>query len=251
MIIKILFRKFRIAVIHLLTCHTKNMPTNDYIVFAPHPDDETFGCGQLIAEMTSCGRDVFVVFLSSGGASHGRCCDLKPEEIEKARCQKAKEILTDLGVRLDNIFFMNMSDGELAGTIPPAYQKIKQLVESKNAATLLAPHPQEGWHDHEAVSALAAQLAAETKKELFYFCVWFYFSMPFRKFHHVKWRKAYSVCQPDAWQKKRAACQKYLTHLAPCGNPYAGVLPDELIEAISHKNELFFKKEFKNNEKSE
>lgn len=241
--LKSLFRRVRIWTIRTL-CGKRSLDLTSLgalCILVPHPDDEVFGCGQLISILTSQGKNVFIVFFSCGGASHIGCCDLKPEGVEKARCQKAKEILTDLGVQEKNIFFMNMPDGELAGSIPSAYQKIKQLVTSFTGATLLAPHPQEGWSDHEAVAKLAEQLAVETKKELFYYCIWFYFSMPFRKFHHVEWRKAYSLHQPDAWQKKTAACRKYLAHCAPCGKPYTGVLPDELIEAISYRNELFFK----------
>ena len=241
MTFKDVFRKFRIAVIHLLVPRASGMPVTDYVVWAPHPDDETFGCGQLIAEMTSRGKEVSVVFFSSGGASHNGCCDLSPAAIESARNQKAKEVLSNLGVRAENIFFLNMPDGELAGCIPSAYQKIKQLLAGMNPAAIIAPHPQEGWKDHEAVAELAQKLAADTGKELFYYCVWFYFSMPFRKFHHVQWSKAYSAGTSASWRKKFAACQKYLTHTAPCGKPYAGVLPDELISAVLYRKEFFFR----------
>ena len=241
--VKSLFRRFRISIIHLLACYTKSMPITDYVILAPHPDDETFGCGQLIAEMASRGKEVFLIFFSGGGASHNGCCDLSSFAIETTRCQKAKEILSDLGVRAENMFFLNMPDGELAGSIPSAYLKIKQLIVNMTAATILAPHPQEGWRDHEAVSALAQKLATDTGKILFYYCVWFYFSMPFRKFHHVQWRNACFVHHPEAWRKKTAACRKYLSHLAPCGKPYAGVLPEELIDAISYSKELFFQKQ--------
>lgn len=210
-------------------------------ILAPHPDDETFGCGQLIAEMTARNKTVSVIFFSSGGGSHKGCCNLPTSEIEAERCRRAKAILADLGVRAENIIFLNMPDGELTESIPPEYDKIKQLVESQPSAVLLAPHPQEGWRDHGAVAALARKLAEGTKKELFYYCVWFYFSMPFRKFHHVQWSKAYSVGSSAAWRKKDEACRKYLTHIAPCGKPYAGVLPAELISAVLYRKEFFFR----------
>ena len=237
-----MFRYFRIWTIQKLSGKRILDPDSlgPVCILAPHPDDETFGCGQLIAEMTSRGKEVSVVFFSGGGASHDGCCDLSPAAIEAARSEKAKEILSDLGVRAESMSFLNMPDGELAGCITSAYSKIKQLPAVTTAATILAPHPQEGWKDHGAVAALAQQLANETKKDLFYYCVWFYFSMPFRKFHKVQWRKAFSVHQPAAWQKKMNACQEYLTHRAPCGKPYAGVLPDELIKAVQYQREFYF-----------
>lgn len=240
--IKTFFRKFRIAVIRLLSWRTEDMSVADYIVLAPHPDDETFGCGQLISKMISSGKEITVVLFSGGGASHHGCCDLAPDEIATARLRKAEEILTELGVGKENIVSMDLPDGKLSCSIHAEdYDKIKKLAEDKKSAAILAPHPQEGWADHMAVAALAQRLAEDSGKELFYYCVWFYFSMPFRKFHLVKWGNAYFVHRPDAWQKKRAACQKYLAHYAPCGKPYAGVLPDELIGAVQHNKEIYFK----------
>ena len=240
--LKSVFRRFRLWVIQRL-CGKRPLAVDSLgavCILAPHPDDETFGCGQLIAEMTARNKEVSVIFCSSGGASHKGCCNSPASAIEAARCQKAKEILADLGVRAENIVFLNMPDGELTEAIPPGYDKIKQLVERKTSAALLAPHPLEGWRDHEAVAELARKLAADTPKELFYYCVWFYFSMPFRKFHKVQWAKAYSAGTSASWRKKDEACRKYLTHIAPCGKPYAGVLPDELIKAVQYQREFYF-----------
>ncbi len=40
------------------------------VVVAPHPDDETLGCGVLIAAKRRLGAEVAVVFLTDGAASH-------------------------------------------------------------------------------------------------------------------------------------------------------------------------------------
>jgi LmbE family N-acetylglucosaminyl deacetylase len=39
---------------------------NTILVFAPHPDDEVFGCGGVMAKRIFEGYDVFVVFLTDG-----------------------------------------------------------------------------------------------------------------------------------------------------------------------------------------
>jgi LmbE family N-acetylglucosaminyl deacetylase len=40
------------------------------LVIAPHPDDETFGCGGLIAKTVSLGGHVFVMVVSAGDLTH-------------------------------------------------------------------------------------------------------------------------------------------------------------------------------------
>ena len=40
------------------------------VVLAPHPDDETLGCGGLIALKRSLGAPVRVIFMTDGAGSH-------------------------------------------------------------------------------------------------------------------------------------------------------------------------------------
>ena len=41
--------------------------------------------------------------------------------------------------------------------------------------------------------------------------------------------------------KKKSAIDAYIKPLAPCGNPYSGVLPEALHKANSWNRELYFK----------
>jgi LmbE family N-acetylglucosaminyl deacetylase len=43
---------------------------NVVMVLAPHPDDETLGCGGLITELTAKGRPPVVVVVTDGTGSH-------------------------------------------------------------------------------------------------------------------------------------------------------------------------------------
>ena len=40
------------------------------LVVAPHPDDESLGCGGLIAKLAASGSAFCVLFVTDGGASH-------------------------------------------------------------------------------------------------------------------------------------------------------------------------------------
>ena len=59
-------------------CSTDDLlaPAGAVLVIAPHPDDETLGCGLAIRAALAAGRDVAVLLLTGGGASHpaSRAC---------------------------------------------------------------------------------------------------------------------------------------------------------------------------------
>ncbi len=59
------------------------------IVFAPHQDDETLGCGALIAHKRNDGQPVHVVFLTDGSCSHPNHPRVTPVEIAELRAQEA------------------------------------------------------------------------------------------------------------------------------------------------------------------
>jgi LmbE family N-acetylglucosaminyl deacetylase len=40
------------------------------VVFSPHPDDETLGCGSTIIKKKRLGADVTIVFMTDGSKSH-------------------------------------------------------------------------------------------------------------------------------------------------------------------------------------
>ncbi len=50
----------------IIPYHVSSPPGERVLVLAPHPDDETFGCGGTIRLLLSAGRQVRVIFLTSG-----------------------------------------------------------------------------------------------------------------------------------------------------------------------------------------
>lgn len=48
-------------------------------VLAPHPDDESLGCGGALAAAVESGQDVTVVALTDGSGSHPKSKEFPPE----------------------------------------------------------------------------------------------------------------------------------------------------------------------------
>lgn len=246
------------------------------LVVAPHPDDETFGLGGLVASWTSSGQqvefvcEVHVLFLTSGGKSHSSCCSIPPKDLESRREVTARTATALLGVRDENLHFFSLRDGELPHPGKPGFtdvtNRIAKLIEEVRADAVYAPHPLEGWSDHVAAECLARtaiQVVSDgasgmvkrlsLRPRLFHYCVWLWFSMPLRNVWKIAWRTAVtfngsSVDFPDskdgirksAHQAKLNAMRIYLEDICPCGRPSCGVLPEDLLDALEWKRELFF-----------
>jgi LmbE family N-acetylglucosaminyl deacetylase len=65
------------------------------MIAAPHPDDEVLGCGGSIACHADAGRQVFVLYLSSGERG---CPDCPPANARALREQEAAQAMETLGI---------------------------------------------------------------------------------------------------------------------------------------------------------
>jgi LmbE family N-acetylglucosaminyl deacetylase len=81
------------------------------IVFAPHQDDETLGCGGVIRKLINLGNAVLVVFLTDGSTSHARY--LPSNELINLRRGEALNACEVLGVQDSFIQFLEFPDGQL------------------------------------------------------------------------------------------------------------------------------------------
>lgn len=66
------------------------------LLFAPHPDDETLGCGASIAALADKGIAVQVVLVTDGGASHPASILYPPARLAALRLEELKAALNIL-----------------------------------------------------------------------------------------------------------------------------------------------------------
>ena len=226
-----------------------NSFTRKIVVIAPHPDDEVLGCGGLIAQAARKGVNVKVIVLSGGGAAHDNCCGISGEDVKRERRKLTTESLRNLGLRSDKITFLDWEDGKLPLHDHPDFgskaDELSKLLAQLKLVDVFCPHPFEGWPDHVAAQEITREAIkrSDGKTTLYYYCVWFWVSMPLRKGLMCDWRNAVALDISDVYAQKQKAINEYMRPCAPCGNPWSGVLPEELIKAFQWKKELFFKAE--------
>ncbi len=115
------------------------------MVVAPHPDDESIGCGGSICNHVAGGDPVTVAYLSSGerGLAH-----LAPEEAVRVREAEAEAAASVLG--LSGTEFLRLPDSLLGSCVDEAAARLAGVVEESRPELLYLPHPQESHPDHAA-----------------------------------------------------------------------------------------------------
>jgi len=130
----------------LIPFHSTDLTGKRVLVFAPHPDDETIGCGGALALHTMAGDPVKVVFLTNGvkGDTSGNM--VRGEYVELRRSE-AVEACALLGIT--DIEFWPYEDRFLAGS-RGALRRMMDLIESFRPELVYAPSPLEFHPDHRA-----------------------------------------------------------------------------------------------------
>ena len=221
--------------------------TGNLLVIAPHPDDEAFGCGGLLAQRKRSGQDAHIFFLTEGETSHLGCCTVPEDLIGSTRHALAFNANAALGISRDKLHFLDGKDGHLPRTGEKGFfkfaEKVADRIERCRPEAIFCPHPFEGWSDHIAAEELtgAAINRLSYEPQLFYYCVWFWYGMPLNRAWHVKWRNARLLDITGQLSLKKRAVNIYLQAKAPCGAPWVGKLPPEFLRAFDWGKELFFK----------
>jgi len=80
------------------------------LIVAPHQDDETLGCGGLIATASALGLRPRVAYLTDGAASHQGSQAWPPKRLAERRRREAIAALDVLGVGESDILFLDWAD---------------------------------------------------------------------------------------------------------------------------------------------
>jgi len=130
------------------------------LVVAPHPDDESLGCGGAIGLLRRYGQHVHVVFVSDGVLSHPHSRRYPAARLRALREDEARGALDVLGVPRARVSFLRLPDRgvplEDAPGFADAVARLRAMVEKTAPATVLTPWRRDPHPDHRATSALVA-----------------------------------------------------------------------------------------------
>ena len=144
------------------------------LVLAPHPDDETFGCGGTIRMLAESGIAVDVAFLTRGeqgleaGMPHSQETS---RQLAEVRSREARAACDVLGVRA--VHFLNGSDTRLKDE-PQLAPVIAAMLLKESYQRVFCPWPQDAHDDHQATFELLRQavIASQFSAKYWLYEVW-------------------------------------------------------------------------------
>lgn len=146
------------------------------IVFAPHPDDETLGCGGTIAKRISEGYEVLVVLMTDGRFGlkiFGVDSDPTPEELKEIRRKEVQKALKILGVPESNIFFLDFEDSSLKYNRKLVEAKVWAILEKNPPVEVYFTSSEDLNLDHRATNWILLDALKKSEFELakYQYCI--------------------------------------------------------------------------------
>lgn len=169
------------------------------VVFAPHPDDEVYGCGGSILKWMEQGHDVHIIYVTDNCAliSWGRknnelieeeakeYINLTEEEIGKIGLEEARKAAKAFGFPKSNLHLFEFHDQDAMNRINEGIKLIKPII--KDADRLVIPSDNNNHPDHQATHIMAKTAAQElnlTNVEIYVYTLYNVLKAPIEK--HVK-----------------------------------------------------------------
>lgn len=133
------------------------------LIVAPHPDDETIGCGGLLA---GYGAQCSVLLMTDGRQGAPSDYDGK-EDICEVRKRELRQALREAGT--DRLFCLDAPDGNLKGRHAGLHE-----IDLKGYTYVFVPNPWENHDDHRAACALIKKelKRQKSKAKLMQYEVW-------------------------------------------------------------------------------
>lgn len=143
----------------------RSLAAKRILVVAPHPDDESLGCGGLVASLAPLGRRFHAVFVTDGGASHRNSPSWPRERLAAQREREAAEALRRLGLGDESRTFLRLPDAAMPAAGAPghaeALQAFAAVVRDFRPDLALLPWRRDPHCDHRDTHALAQAAFAE------------------------------------------------------------------------------------------
>ena len=236
------------------------------IVFAPHPDDETLGCGGTIVRKLAQGARVEVIYLTDGSGSH----DLIPaNELAAIRRAEALKACGVLGLDDRQVRFLDLKDGHLAEQEAEGLTRVGAVLRESAAEEVFVTHRQEPSPDHAAANHIVRRAVRKIGRPMMVweYPIWCWNSWPWIGLSKGSWRHPWAVAKAvgrgmpslslltgcnsavDVGQQlevKRAALAQHRTQVTRYnGDPGWGVLGDfaegRFLEMLFQPYEPFFR----------
>ena len=135
------------------------------LILAPHPDDESLGCGGLIAEACRVGWPPVVAILTDGSRSHPNSRAYPAERLRALREQETQEAMAELGLPPERLAFLGYADTRAphrGEALVNAAKRVCALVDAWGCSIIATSWRHDPHCDHAAAAAIGAAASKVT-----------------------------------------------------------------------------------------
>ncbi len=145
------------------------------LVLAPHPDDESLGCGGILLEAAARGVQAHIAWLTDGAASHPGSAAWPPQRLAARRREEAMAAAAILGVRPAQLLFLQAPDGDAPHEGPDfaaLAARLAAFCSECGVRTMAASWIGDPHGDHGAAAKLARSVCARLGLRHYAYPVW-------------------------------------------------------------------------------
>ncbi len=221
------------------------MGAGPILVLAPHPDDETLGCGGLIATAVALGRAVHVLVLTDGTGSHPRSAAYPAAMLRALREAESRQAAAALGLSESHVQFLGLPDTQAPHAGEAAEQAARAIAghaQAMGATTLLTTWRHDPHCDHVSASLLGARAAALTGAALFEYPVWGW-TLPPRRMLEARAPAGFRLdVERHIPAKRRAiACHRSQLGQVITDDPSGFTLESQFVGLFTERYEVFLR----------
>jgi LmbE family N-acetylglucosaminyl deacetylase len=218
-------------------------PSGTALIVAPHADDESLGCGGLLAAKAQRGDPVHVVFVTDSAAAPATTGVAARLGVAARRRGEALAALREFGVPAECAHFLDAPDGRLdrlgADGAAALHRRLSALLGQLEPDEIFLPYLGGGSTEHDAASWLvrAAIAAGGRSPAIWEYPVWAWWN-PLR----LRWQLSHARenCRLELGALravKRAGLARHASQTQPAAAP---LLPTVLVEACTGPVEFYF-----------
>ena len=155
---------------------TSQTATRSCLILAPHPDDETLGCGATIMRKLAAGTPVQVV-IAADGRHWYQSGKLSFDVLNEIREQEARRACTILGLPCENITFLRFEDCRLADHRGLLRDRLFDIFDTMNPEEIFVSSIIDNHPDHRVLAELGRELAQARRDRfpvLYEYPIWFW-----------------------------------------------------------------------------
>jgi len=211
-----------------------------YLVIAPHPDDETLGCGATMARARHLGIPVHVAIVTDGSGHPPQVAD--KAGLAELRRNETLQACGVLGVPASHVVFLGFPDGRAMANIDAIAERLLALIRQVDPERIFAPSGIDNHADHRAVASALRSLVqrGQVRAAVYSYPIWFWFPrFMLQAFCCGEFLQLRQVSSGHYLDLKKQALDAYATQ-AGAFDPEDAILTPEFLRRFCQPHESFF-----------